>query len=80
MEAFKWRRLDKERELHKSAWLSRKVNATNDKGKYLFKDFDKFFNEKEYKKELGLASNYVENEMHKRMKEVAMKVNKKEVK
>ncbi|WP_162890772.1 hypothetical protein [Suicoccus acidiformans] len=34
--------------LHSQAWLNRAVQATDDKGKYIYRDFNKFYHELDF--------------------------------
>jgi len=73
--AFQWKRLDQERDYHKVAWLDRMAKATDDKGKYLYDTFKKFFKEDEYKEDLGIKVEKKKNKEYKRLADIAMQVN-----
>lgn len=56
MKAYQLRRLDREYEIHLSAWANRSVNSEKkvgkDKAEPVYKDFNKFFNYLEREKRL----------------------------
>lgn len=76
--AFQLERLDRERESHKQAWLSRIVSGTNKKGEYIFESFNDFFKEKKVKQELGIEKKPKGNKDYKRLAEIALQVNSRE--
>jgi len=54
LESIQWKKLDEEYRIHRLAWVDRQVNIMDKKSKYIYTEFNKFFNEKEIKQMLGL--------------------------
>lgn len=74
--AYQLKQVDKERDLHRQAWLNQRVTATDKKGTPVFVEFKDFF---DYEKWLGEVEGKKEpkvTEQQKRMAQAALMVNK----
>lgn len=81
VKAYKFRKLDKERDMHFQAFLQLKVQAVNKKGEYVYSEFDDFFDEKEAMERIGIKTKAKNNitERSKRLARIASQVNRKGV-
>lgn len=71
------KRIDKQRDLHWSAFLNRAVQATDKKGQYIYKEFKDFFAEQRLFDKIDDKKQEVEKVKRKRMAQIALEINKK---
>lgn len=71
------KRIEKQRDLHWSAFLNRTVQATDKKGQYIYKEFKDFFAEKQMMDKLDDKKQSTEKAKRKRMAQIALEINKR---
>lgn len=76
LKAHQLRFVDKQLELHLSAWLNQQIKGTTRDGKPIYSNFQKFFNYEKLIREAGFENNTMQNRVDKGFLQQLSNINK----